>query len=102
MGPAKAALEATARHLAYELGSDGIRVNCISPGPMNTVSARGIPGISVRLVLFRVFYCSFLSPICIVTTYLTLENEELRGRTCTFEEENFRKRSGRRRSFSCE
>ncbi|KAG6609039.1 putative enoyl-[acyl-carrier-protein] reductase [NADH] [Phytophthora cinnamomi] len=46
MGPAKAALEATARQLAHELGPDGIRVNCISPGPMNTVSARGIPGIS--------------------------------------------------------
>ncbi|CAH0479056.1 unnamed protein product [Peronospora belbahrii] len=46
MGPAKAALEATARQLAYELGPEGIRVNCISPGPMNTVSARGIPGIS--------------------------------------------------------
>ncbi|TYZ64646.1 hypothetical protein PybrP1_000413 [[Pythium] brassicae (nom. inval.)] len=46
MGPAKAALEATARQLAFELGVDGIRVNCLSPGPMNTVSARGIPGIS--------------------------------------------------------
>ncbi|UIZ27393.1 hypothetical protein KXD40_005551 [Peronospora effusa] len=46
MGPAKAALEATARQLAYELGPEGVRVNCISPGPMNTVSARGIPGIS--------------------------------------------------------
>ncbi|EGZ21315.1 hypothetical protein PHYSODRAFT_313559 [Phytophthora sojae] len=46
MGPAKAALEATARQLAHELGPDGIRVNCLSPGPMNTVSARGIPGIS--------------------------------------------------------
>lgn len=49
MGPAKAALEAAARQLAFELGPDGIRVNCVSPGPMNTVSARGIPGISVRL-----------------------------------------------------
>ncbi|KAI9910418.1 hypothetical protein PsorP6_010325 [Peronosclerospora sorghi] len=46
MGPAKAALEATARQLAYELGPAGIRVNCLSPGPMNTVSARGIVGIS--------------------------------------------------------
>jgi enoyl-[acyl-carrier protein] reductase I len=49
MGPAKAALEATARQLAHELGPEGIRVNCLSPGPMNTVSARGIPGISVRV-----------------------------------------------------
>ncbi|TMW57061.1 hypothetical protein Poli38472_002986 [Pythium oligandrum] len=46
MGPAKAALEATTRQLAFELGVEGIRVNCLSPGPMNTVSARGIPGIS--------------------------------------------------------
>ncbi|DAZ96059.1 TPA: hypothetical protein N0F65_005837, partial [Lagenidium giganteum] len=46
MGPAKAALEATTRQLAFELGPCGIRVNCLSPGPMNTVSARGIPGIS--------------------------------------------------------
>lgn len=53
MGPAKAALEATARQLAYELGADGIRVNCLNPGPMNTVSARGIPGISVRAQLSR-------------------------------------------------
>ncbi|RLN92579.1 hypothetical protein BBJ28_00021762 [Nothophytophthora sp. Chile5] len=54
MGPAKAALEATARQLAYELGPDGIRVNCLSPGPMNTVSARGIPGISVRASPFTI------------------------------------------------
>uniref|UniRef100_K3WLP9 Enoyl-[acyl-carrier-protein] reductase [NADH] n=1 Tax=Globisporangium ultimum (strain ATCC 200006 / CBS 805.95 / DAOM BR144) TaxID=431595 RepID=K3WLP9_GLOUD len=46
MGLAKAALEATSRQLAHELGPEGIRVNCLSPGPMNTVSARGIPGIS--------------------------------------------------------
>lgn len=52
MGPAKAALEATVRQLAYELGPEGIRVNCLSPGPMNTVSARGIPGISVRTAFF--------------------------------------------------
>ncbi|KAF1331605.1 Short-chain dehydrogenase reductase sdr, partial [Globisporangium splendens] len=51
MGPAKAALEATSRQLAHELGPEGIRVNCLSPGPMNTVSARGIPGISVLLTL---------------------------------------------------
>lgn len=53
MGPAKAALEATARQLAFELGPDQIRVNCISPGPMNTVSARGISGISVSMTVMK-------------------------------------------------
>lgn len=44
MGVAKAALEAITRHLAYEMGGRGIRVNAISPGPISTVSARGIKG----------------------------------------------------------
>ncbi|ACD83687.1 Enoyl-[acyl-carrier-protein] reductase (NADH) [Methylacidiphilum infernorum V4] len=44
MGPAKAALESTVRYLAYELGKDGIRVNALSPGPINTLAARGISG----------------------------------------------------------
>ena len=43
MGPAKAALEATVRGLALELGDRGVRVNCISAGPVDTVSSRGIP-----------------------------------------------------------
>src|SRR6266699_3819237 len=44
MGVAKAALEASARYLAYDLGPKKIRVNCISAGPMNTLAARGISG----------------------------------------------------------
>ncbi|MBI2143778.1 enoyl-ACP reductase [Candidatus Woesearchaeota archaeon] len=44
MGVAKAALEASIRYLAADLGQQGIRVNAISAGPMNTLSARGIPG----------------------------------------------------------
>jgi enoyl-[acyl-carrier protein] reductase I len=44
MGVAKAALEASTRYLAYDLGPKGIRVNCISAGPVNTVAARGISG----------------------------------------------------------
>jgi enoyl-[acyl-carrier protein] reductase I len=44
MGVAKAALEASTRYLAYDLGPKGIRVNCISAGPVNTVAARGIAG----------------------------------------------------------
>jgi enoyl-[acyl-carrier protein] reductase I len=46
MGVAKAALEATVRYLAADLGTDGIRVNAISAGPVKTASARGIPGFS--------------------------------------------------------
>jgi enoyl-[acyl-carrier protein] reductase I len=42
MGPVKAALEATARELASELGPRGITVNVISPGPMATRAAGGI------------------------------------------------------------
>jgi enoyl-[acyl-carrier protein] reductase I len=44
MGVAKAALEASTRYLAYNLGPRGIRVNCISAGPVNTLAARGISG----------------------------------------------------------
>jgi enoyl-[acyl-carrier protein] reductase I len=46
MGVAKAALESTMRYLAADLGSEGIRVNAISAGPLKTASARGIPGFS--------------------------------------------------------
>lgn len=42
MGPVKAALEATVRYLAAELGPSGIRVHAISPGPLATRAASGI------------------------------------------------------------
>ena len=44
MGVAKAALEATVRYLAMELGEQRVRVNAISAGPVKTAAARGIPG----------------------------------------------------------
>jgi meromycolic acid enoyl-[acyl-carrier-protein] reductase len=44
MGVAKAALEATARYLARDLGSSGVRVNLVSAGPLRTMAARSIPG----------------------------------------------------------
>ena len=42
MGVAKAALEASVRYLAEDLGKDGIRVNSLSAGPMKTLAASGI------------------------------------------------------------
>jgi enoyl-[acyl-carrier protein] reductase I len=44
MGVAKAALEATARYLARDLGPGKVRVNLVAAGPMRTVAARSIPG----------------------------------------------------------
>jgi enoyl-[acyl-carrier protein] reductase I len=49
MGVAKAALEASTRYLAYDLGPKKIRVNCISAGPVNTLAARGISGFMLML-----------------------------------------------------
>jgi enoyl-[acyl-carrier protein] reductase I len=49
MGVAKAALEACTRYLAYDLGPQRIRVNCISAGPVNTLAARGISGFTEML-----------------------------------------------------
>ena len=49
MGVAKASLEASTRYLAYDLGEKNIRVNCISAGPVQTLAARGISGLSVML-----------------------------------------------------
>jgi len=45
MGVAKAALEASVRYLAYDLGSKKIRVNAISAGPVKTLSAMAVGGI---------------------------------------------------------
>jgi enoyl-[acyl-carrier protein] reductase I len=45
MGVAKSALEASARYLAFDLGSKKIRVNVISAGPIRTLSAMAVGGI---------------------------------------------------------
>jgi enoyl-[acyl-carrier protein] reductase I len=52
MGVAKAALEASVRYLAADLGPDGIRVNAISAGPIRTLAAAGIAG-------FKAMYGAF-------------------------------------------
>ena len=49
MGVAKAALEATVRYLAADLGRQNIRVNAVSAGPIKTLAARGIGGLSEML-----------------------------------------------------
>lgn len=53
MGVAKAALEATVRELAVDLGQDNIRVNAISSGPIKTLAASGISGIKGLLSSFE-------------------------------------------------
>ena len=54
MGVAKAALEASVRYLANDLGPRGIRVNAISAGPIRTLAASGIAG-------FRTMHKQFAS-----------------------------------------
>ena len=49
MGPVKAALEASARYLAYELGPQHIRVHAISPGPLKTRAASGLKDFDTML-----------------------------------------------------
>jgi enoyl-[acyl-carrier protein] reductase I len=49
MGPVKAALEASARYLAYELGPQHIRVHAISPGPLQTRAASGLKDFDLML-----------------------------------------------------
>jgi len=53
MGVAKAALEACVRYLAVDLGPQNIRVNAISAGPIKTLAAKGIPGFSDVLGVYR-------------------------------------------------
>ncbi|MDT7780665.1 MAG: enoyl-[acyl-carrier protein] reductase [Acidobacteriota bacterium] len=49
MGVAKAALEASTRYLAADLGKQNIRVNALSAGPINTLAARGVGNMNVML-----------------------------------------------------
>jgi len=53
MGVAKAALEATVRYLAGDLGPQNIRVNAISAGPIKTLAASGVSGFSSILQVYR-------------------------------------------------
>jgi enoyl-[acyl-carrier protein] reductase I len=53
MGVAKAALEMSVRYLAADLGPRGIRVNAISAGPIKTIAASGVKGLSRMLEYHR-------------------------------------------------
>ena len=66
MGVAKAALEASVRYLANDLGPDGIRVNAISAGPIRTLSAGGIAG-------FRKLYGPF-DQIAPLRSHISIED----------------------------
>jgi enoyl-[acyl-carrier protein] reductase I len=66
MGVAKAALEATTRYLAADLGPSGIRVNAISAGPVRTLSAHGIAG-------FKTMYGAF-SEVTPLRRHITIED----------------------------
>ena len=66
MGVAKAALEASVRYLAADLGPDGIRVNAISAGPVRTLAAAGIAG-------FKRMYGSF-AEVAPLRSNITIED----------------------------
>jgi enoyl-[acyl-carrier protein] reductase I len=66
MGVAKAALEASVRYLAADLGPEGIRVNAISAGPIRTLSAGGIAG-------FRKLYGPF-DQVAPLRRHITIED----------------------------
>ncbi len=73
MGVAKAALEASVRYLAADLGPDGIRVNAISAGPIRTLAAAGIGG-------FKKMYGEF-ADIAPLRANVTIEDV---GRTAVY------------------
>jgi enoyl-[acyl-carrier protein] reductase I len=66
MGVAKAALEASVRYLAYDLGSQGVRVNAISAGPIRTLAAAGVSG-------FKTMYRQF-SEVAPLRQVITIED----------------------------
>jgi enoyl-[acyl-carrier protein] reductase I len=73
MGVAKAALEASVRYLAADLGPEGIRVNAISAGPIRTLAAAGIAG-------FKRMYGSF-ADVAPLRSNITIEDV---GRTAVY------------------
>lgn len=58
MGVCKAALDSVVKYLAYDLGPSGVRVNALSPGPLQTISGRGA-GVDAMLPLYE-----SVAPLC--------------------------------------
>jgi len=73
MGVAKAALDASVRYLASDLGPDGVRVNAISAGPVRTLAASGIAG-------FKAMYGAF-DEVAPLRANITIEDV---GRTAVY------------------
>ncbi|MGD8603834.1 MAG: enoyl-ACP reductase [Anaerolineales bacterium] len=73
MGVAKAALEASTRYLAYDLGPEKIRVNAISAGPIRTLAAAGVSG-------FRDMY-RYFTEVAPMREHVTIEDV---GNTAVF------------------
>jgi enoyl-[acyl-carrier protein] reductase I len=74
MGVAKAALEASVRYLAADLGPDGMRVNAISAGPVRTLAAAGISG-------FKKMYGEF-ADVAPLRTNISPRRRSTSPRTC--------------------
>lgn len=53
MGIAKAALEASVKYLAEDVGKDGVRVNAISAGPIRTLAAKGVSGFNEKMSIIE-------------------------------------------------
>jgi len=53
MGIAKAALEASVKYLAEDVGKDGVRVNAISAGPIRTLAAKGVSGFNDKMSIIE-------------------------------------------------
>jgi enoyl-[acyl-carrier protein] reductase I len=97
----KASLEATIRDLAAELGPQRIRVNAISAGPMQTLSARGIAQFPVMLKFYEqhapLGHSCTLEELGAIATFLATDGAHRTGDLCGRRLRNF----GNARTSQC-